>query len=115
MGHGPARSLMLDISKNDVWVLDESNNRSKLDLKSKEMTFVRFMDGSKAIQYYDAKTQSIKVSQNIAFNENEEPRELEIEVPGVQVKGEIRENTPQQPIIPQKPTAEPQKPETRQL
>ena len=66
------------------------------------MTFVKFMDGSKAIRYYDAKHQSIKVSQNVAFNENEEPRELEIvEVPGVQVEEEIREISPQQPAIPQ--------------
>ena len=55
------------------------------------MTFVGLMDGSKAIQYYDAKHRSIKVSQNVAFNENEEPRKLEIvEVPGVQVEGEIK-------------------------
>jgi Reverse transcriptase (RNA-dependent DNA polymerase) len=61
---------------------------------------------------------SIKVSRNIAFNENEEPKDLEImEVPGMRVEGEIRENQPQQPTIPQKPIAEPQKtdPEPRQL
>jgi len=40
----------------DVWVLDESNNRLKLDPKLKKMIFVGFMDGSKAVQYYDAKT-----------------------------------------------------------
>jgi hypothetical protein len=81
------------------------------------MVFVGFMDGSKAIRYYDAKTWLIKISQNITFNENEEPRELEIiEVPGMQVEGEIRENTHQQPVIPpQKPIAKPQKPELRQL
>ena len=97
----------------NVWVLDESNNRSKLDPKSKKMIFVGFMDGPKAIRYYDAKTQSIKVSWNVAFNEL---KELEIvEVPGVQVEGEIRENPPQQPIIPQQPAVEPPKSEPRQL
>ena len=45
----------------DIWVLDESKNRSKLDPKLKKMTFVGFMDGSKAIRYYDAKCQSRKV------------------------------------------------------
>src|SRR5277367_2257249 len=73
----------------DVWVLDESGTRSKLDPKSKKMIFVGFMDGPKAIRYYDAKNRSIKVSRNVVFNENEEPRELEIrEVPGLQVEGE---------------------------
>ena len=80
------------------------------------MTFVGFMDGPKAIRYYNAKSQSIKVSRNVAFNENEEPRELEIvEVPGVRVEGEIRENSPQQPVIPQKPVAESPKSEPRKL
>ena len=79
------------------------------------MTFVGFMDGSKAIRYYDAKNWSIKVSQNVAFNENEEPRKLEIvEVPGMQVQGEIREISPQQPVIPQKLEAD-QLSEPRQL
>ena len=75
------------------------------------MIFVGFMDGSKSIWYYNAKHWSIKVSWNIAFNENEEPREVEImEVLGMQVEGEIIEILPQQPTIPQKPE-EPQKPE----
>ena len=39
----------------DIWVLDKSRTRSKLDLKSKKMIFVGFMDGPKAIRYYDAK------------------------------------------------------------
>ena len=73
----------------DIWVLDESGTRSKLDPKSKKMIFVGFMDGPKAIRYYDAKSRSIKVSQNVTFNENEEPRELNIrEIPGLRVEGE---------------------------
>ena len=52
------------------------------------MIFVGFMDGSKAVQYYDAKNRLIKVSRNIAFNEDEEPRALDIiEVPSIQVEG----------------------------
>ena len=43
------------------------------------ITEFRFItDGSKANQYYNTKARSIKVSRNVAFNENEEPRELEI-------------------------------------
>lgn len=98
------------------WVLNESKNRSKLDLKLKKMVFVGFMDGSKAIWYYDTKSQSIEVSQNVTFNENDKPRESEIvEVPGVQIEGEIRENSSQKLITPQKPAAELHKPEPRQL
>ena len=40
------------------------------------MTLVGFMDGSKSIQYYDAKTHSIKVSRNVAFNKNEKLKKL---------------------------------------
>ena len=76
--------------RSDVWVLDESKDRSKLDPKSKKMTPVGFMDGSKSIQYYDAKTCSIKVSRNVAFNENDEPKELEdfVKIPGLQAEEE---------------------------
>ena len=37
----------------DVWVFDESQNRSKLAPRTKKMVFVGFMDGSKSIHYYD--------------------------------------------------------------
>ena len=47
------------------------------------------MDGSKSIQYYDARTCSIKVSRNVAFNENDKPKELEdfVKIPGLQAEG----------------------------
>ena len=82
----------------DVWVLDESKNRSKLDPKSKKMTLVGFMDGSKSIRYYDAKTRSIKVSRNVAFNENDEPKELEdfAKIPGLQAEGENADSSSSQ-------------------
>lgn len=96
----------------DVWVLDESKNRSKLSLKSKKMKFTGFMDGSKSIHYYDTATQSIKILQNFAFNENDELWELEIytEVLGLQAKGEpepsddfANPETPNTPIIKTQP------------
>ena len=70
------------------------------------------MDRSKAVQYYDAKNRLIKVSRNVAFNEDEEPRALDIiEVPGIQVEGEIISPATQQlaptPRIPQPGTPEP--------
>ena len=46
----------------DIWVLDESKNRSKLSLRSNKMKFTGFMDGLKSICYYDAATRLIKVS-----------------------------------------------------
>ena len=90
----------------DVWILDEFINRSK------KMIFVGFMDGSKAVRYYDAKDRSIKVSRNVAFNKDEELRALDIiEVPSIQVEGEIISPATQQaaptPRIPQLKTPEP--------
>ena len=57
----------------DVWILDETKNKSKLAPKSQKMTFVGFMEGSKAVRYWDRAARSIKVSRNFVFNENEEP------------------------------------------
>lgn len=58
------------------------------------MTFVGFEDGSKAIRYYDPGKRNIKISRNYAFNENDEPRglEIEIEAPIERVEGEQRGN-----------------------
>ena len=44
----------------DVWVLDESGTRSKLDPKSKKMIFVGFMDGPKAIGIMMLKTGQLR-------------------------------------------------------
>ena len=62
------------------------------------MIFVGFMDGSKSICYYDPSTRKIKVYRNVAFNDNEEPRELEImtDILGLPVKGEIGTISPAQ-------------------
>ncbi len=53
----------------NVWVLTEGKNLSKLESKSQKFTFVGFLDGSKAIWYYDPKTQSIYVPRNFIFTE----------------------------------------------
>ena len=73
----------------NVWILDKSNNRSKLDPKSKKMVFVGFMDGLKLVCYYEARTRKIKVSRNFAFNENEEPKEWTepVDLSGLQAEG----------------------------
>jgi hypothetical protein len=78
----------------DVWVLDKSKSRSKLLPKSHKMIFVGFMDGSKSIRYYDPRTRRVKVSRNVAFNENDELKELEIvELPGSRSEGENKEDS----------------------
>ena len=46
----------------EVWILDEDKNRSKLAPKSKKKIFTGFEDGPKAVHYYNAATQKIKVS-----------------------------------------------------
>ena len=90
-GHKPAVAHLREFGS-DVWVLDESNNRSKLGPRSKKMKLTGFLEGSKSIRYYDAAMRSIKVSRNFAFNENDELRELEIytNLLGLQVEGEQR-------------------------
>ncbi|KAJ3543106.1 hypothetical protein NMY22_g3260 [Coprinellus aureogranulatus] len=73
----------------DVWVLDQSNNKSKLAPRSKKMVLVGYNDGSKSIRYYDPNTRSVKVSRNFVFNENDEFTEPEVmDVPGIRSEGE---------------------------
>ena len=73
----------------DVWILDESKNRSKLTPKSKKMIFVGFMEGSTAVRYWDKEQRSIKVLRNFAFSENEELKELQVsEIPSLDTEGE---------------------------
>jgi predicted metalloprotease with PDZ domain len=54
------------------------------------MILTGYLDGSKAIRYYDPSTCTIKASRNFSFNENDEPPEWEIttELPTLQSKGE---------------------------
>lgn len=49
-----------------------------------------FLDGQKAIHYYDPSKCTICVSQNVTFNEDEEPHQVEIitDIPGLQLEGE---------------------------
>ena len=73
----------------DVWVLDESKNKSKLEAKAKKVIFIGIMEGSKAIRFWDKDLRAIKVSRNFMFSKNRELRELEImEIPGLGAEGE---------------------------
>ena len=51
----------------DVWILSEGDKISKLQPKSKKYIFVGFMDGPKAVRYYDAEKRHIRVSRNYIF------------------------------------------------
>jgi len=97
----------------NVWILDESNNRSKLDPKSKKMVFVGFMDGSKLVHYYKVRTRKIKVSRNFTFNENEEPNEWTepVDLPGLQAEGENIDTSSQQTLTPETKEDDPTIPE----
>jgi transposase InsO family protein len=54
-GHKPNVSHLREFGC-DVWILDESKNRSKLHPRSHKMIFVGFDDGAKCICYYDKAT-----------------------------------------------------------
>jgi hypothetical protein len=77
-----------------VWVIDERENRPKLDPVSIQQIFVGFEDGPKAIKYYDTRTHRVKMSRNYAFAK-----------PPVQKQGEqmggINEETNEQETIPE--------------
>jgi hypothetical protein len=45
----------------DVWVLNQGEKGSKLAPKSQKMKFMGFLDGQKAICYYDPTKQTIRV------------------------------------------------------
>ena len=50
-----------------VWILKEGISINKLDAKSERHTFVGFVDGPRAILFYDARMRSIKTSCNFRF------------------------------------------------
>ena len=81
----------------DVWVLDETKNKSKLAPRSRKMVFVGFSDESKAIWYWDKETRKIKVSRNVTFNENEE-KKGEREVPGLSAEGKDETSSASTPV-----------------
>lgn len=72
----------------NMWALDKGQGL-KLALKSRKMAFVGYVDGLKAVWYYEKATQNAKALQNIAFNENNGQEELEIttNLPGLRFKG----------------------------
>ena len=72
----------------EVWVLDESRNRLKLEAEAKKVIFVGIIEGLKAIRFWD-KDSRIKVLRNFTFSKSGELRELQVmEVPGLGAEGE---------------------------
>ena len=77
------------------------------------MVFLGYMDGSKSVHYYKARTRKIKVSRNFAFNENEEPKEWTkpVNLPGLQAEGENIDTSSQQTLTPETKEDNPTTPE----
>jgi hypothetical protein len=75
----------------DVWVLNQGEKQSKLAPKSTKMKLMGFLDSQKAIRYYDPTKRTIRVSRNVAFNENDDLEEISIitNLPGFQSEGEL--------------------------
>ena len=88
IGKKPDASFIREFGS-DVWVLNESKNKSKLEPKAKKMVFVGIMEGSKVIRYWDKESRAIRVSRNFSFSENGELKELQVtEIPGLGAEGE---------------------------
>ena len=66
--------------RNDVYILDKSQNRSKLNPKAIKCTFVGYEDGPQAIQYYDANACRILISWNYKFVEEVREAREEVEL-----------------------------------
>jgi len=64
-GHKPDVSHLCEFGS-PVWILNEGQ-LTKLQPKSTKHTFMGFMDGPKAIKYYDAATRQVHVSCNFHF------------------------------------------------
>jgi hypothetical protein len=63
----------------DVWVLLQGEKQSKLSPKSKKMKFMGFLDGHRAVRYYDLSKCTVHISRNVAFSEKDEPHEVEFQ------------------------------------
>ncbi|GBE85892.1 hypothetical protein SCP_0804160 [Sparassis crispa] len=68
-GTKPNISYLQEFSS-PVWVLTEDATLSKLAPRANKYIFVGYMDGPKAIKYYDAHTRQIKISRNFQFSSN---------------------------------------------
>ena len=87
-GKKPDASFIREFGLN-VWVLDKSKNRSKLEPKVKKVVFIRIMEGSKAIRYWNKESRAIRVLRNFSFSENRELKELQVmKIPNLGAEGE---------------------------
>ena len=63
MGHRPDVSHFKEF-RCPVWIMKEGVSINKLDAKSEKLTFVGFLDGPRAVRFYDARMRSVKTSRN---------------------------------------------------
>ena len=58
------------------------------------MIFVVFLEGLKAVRYWDKEGRAVRVSRTFAFNEGEELKELQVmEIPGLEAEVEGTEGS----------------------
>lgn len=80
----------------DVWILTEGQNLSKLEPKSKKFIFVGYLDGPKAVKYYDPRLRQIRVSRNFIFAEPSKAVDIE-KTDNMRLEGETGNSDPQLP------------------
>ena len=74
----PRSRLTPDIShlcifRCSAYVTINKKKRRKLDLKSQEMTFIGYEQGSKGYQFWDKDSRSVVISHDVKFNESKFP------------------------------------------
>jgi len=75
----------------DVYVLDETRSKSKLDPKAVKQTFVSFEDGPQAIRYYDTTTHQVMISRNYKFLDGQGNGKEMVDLDGISELFEQRE------------------------
>ncbi|KAK0196116.1 hypothetical protein F5146DRAFT_1133575 [Armillaria mellea] len=94
----------------DVWILTEGQNLSKLKPKSKKFLFVGYLDGPKAIKYYNLRLRQIQVSRNFIFVKPSKAVDIK-KTDNMRLEGETGSSDPQLPAGDEK-SADKDKPET---
>ena len=62
-----------------AYVTINKKKRRKLDLKSREMTFIGYEPGSKGYQFWDKDSQSVVISRDVKFNESKFPHRKDLD------------------------------------
>ena len=99
----------------DVWVLKQGTKPSKLEPKSHRMKFMGFLDGKRAIRFYDPTKRSVRESRNYTFGDEVRGAPDVVEVPGLQSEGERDDDVPPKPEMTRSDDDQPDQPKEVQL